>query len=430
MNLSKVFHLQLRRITAAGFACMAKGATLFIYAATVFTSAMAQRQGNTPAIARTPSVAWTFSVPTPIVSSPVIADGLVFFGAEDSTWYALELATGKLKWKLPTRAPIRATPLVYQGQIFLAGGNGVLASADERTGAVSWRIVFDQTAQFMGERSYDFADYYHSSPAMDNGILYLASGNGVIGAYRSTTGELLWRYQFNDIIHGTPLIVGDKVVVGCFDGSVYALNKANGLPAWKFKTAGHRYFPKGEVQGVLSTDGRRIFVGSRDYNFYAIDANSGQAAWTHVYPNGWAMSSVVSDTVVFIGTSDDRVVVAADTRSGHEYWRTDVKFNIFGAGAAASGDVIFGTIWGKAYALDRNTGKITWTFATEGYRSHHLTYFDDKDTFRQDIGSILRSPYSWINAEHRMGGIFSTPAVSKDLIVLTTTDGRVYALKR
>jgi outer membrane protein assembly factor BamB len=429
MNLSKAKILQYWRFPASVVAGIVKGATLFIYAVGS-TIAMAQRQANPPEMVKTPSVAWTFSVRAPIVSSPVIDDGLVFFGAEDSTWYALELATGKLKWKLPTHASIRATPLIYQGQIYLAGGNGVLASADKRTGAISWRILFDQTAQFMGERSYDFADYYHSSPAMDNGILYLASGNGVIGAYRSTSGELLWRHQFNDIIHGTPLIVGDKVVVGCFDGSVYALNKTNGQPAWEFKTAGHRYFPKGEVQGVLSTDGTRIFVGSRDYNFYAIDAASGRATWTHVYPNGWAMSSVVSDTVVFIGTSDERVVVAADARSGHEYWRTDVKLNIFGAGAIASGDVIFGTIWGKVYALDRTTGKIKWTFATEGYHSHHLAYFDDKDAFRQDIGSTLRSPYSWINAEHRMGGIFSAPAVSSDLIVLTTTDGKVYALKR
>jgi outer membrane protein assembly factor BamB len=392
--------------------------------------ARAQRTGNPPVFDKMPSVAWTFSTRMPIVSSPVIDEGLVYFGSEDSTWYALELTTGKIQWKLPTRAPIRATPVIYENQLYLAGGNGVLASVNKRTGTVAWRIVFDQTAVFMGERSYDFADYYHSSPIVDNGIIYLASGNGVIGAYRTTTGEQVWRFAANDMIHGTPVIAAGKIIVGCFDGYVYALNKADGQLSWKFKTAGHRYFPKGEVQGVLTTDGTRVFVGSRDYNFYAIDAASGQAAWTHVYPNGWAMSSVVSDTMVYIGTSDERVMVAADTRSGQEYWRTDVKFNVFGAGVLTSGEVIVGTIWGKAYALDRKSGKIKWAFQTEGYRSHHLEYFDERDAFRQDIGSILRSPYSLINAEHRMGGVFSAPAISNDMIVLTTTEGKVYALKR
>lgn len=391
--------------------------------------ATAQRQPHTPEIGLNPKPVWTFSSTAPIISSPVIDGSLVYFGADDSTWYALEAATGKMKWKIKTNAAIRSTPLVKGDHVYLAGGNGVLTCANKVTGTVAWRTVFDHTALFMGERTYDFADYYHSSPIIDNGVLYLATGNGVMSAYQAATGQSIWRFAAGDIVHSVPVIVGNLIVFGCFDGHVLALDKSDGSLAWKFKTIGHQYFPKGEVQGLLATDGKRVFVGARDYNFYAIDATSGRAVWNIRFTNGWAMSATVADTVVYIGTSDDRVMVAADSRNGQELWRTDVRFNTFGGCAVTGGSLWFGTIWGKAYGLDRRTGAITWTFETQGFREHHLRYFDEQDHFRPDVANLLRSPYAWIAAEHRLGGIFSTPAVGSGYMVITTTEGKVYGFR-
>lgn len=430
MNLSKVFLLQYSdvqkgTVAQAATAFMTVGLSLLLT-----IPASGQRSSKAPALDQKPSLLWSFSCKAPIVSSPVIDEGIVYFGSEDSTWYALDLASGAVKWKLKTHAAIRSTPVIYRDRVFLTGGNGVLACADKKTGAISWRIVFDQTAQFMGERSYDFADYFYSTPLIDNDIVYLATGNGAMNAFQSSTGTLIWRYQADDIIHGQPVIAADKIIFGCFDGNIYALNKVTGQRSWKFKTIGHQYFPKGEVQGLLATDGQRVFAGARDYNFYALDAASGTSLWNIRFPNGWAISATVADTVVYIGTSDDRVMLAADARSGSELWRTDVRFNIFGGVAVTAGEIYFGTIWGKVYSLERQSGKIRWSFETAGYRENHLKYFDAGDRFRADIGSILRSQFAWIEAEHKMGGIFSTPSVSGNMIVITTTEGRVYGLKR
>ena len=71
-----------------------------------------------------------------------------------------------------------------------------------------------------------------------------------------------------------------------------------------------------------------------------------------------------------------------------------------------------------------------WAFATDGYTSNHLKYFKADDTYRDDIGNILRSPIEWIGAEYRMGGIFSTPAISGNSIVISSTEGVVYCLRR
>ncbi len=130
-----------------------------------------------------------------------------------------------------------------------------------------------------GERKYDFADYFHSTPVLLNDILYFGSGDGNFYAVNSESGTLIWTFKTGDIIHTTPAIDNNKIFFGSFDGFVYALNLTNGELIWKFKTVGQLYFPIGEVQGSPSVFKNLVFIGARDYNVYAIDQNNGYCHW-------------------------------------------------------------------------------------------------------------------------------------------------------
>jgi outer membrane protein assembly factor BamB len=397
-----------------------------IYLMLIATTASAQ----IPDFDTMPKVHWKFKTNGPIISSPVISDGMAYFGGLDSTIYALDIATGSVKWKLKTNGEIRSTVCVANGKVYLLGGNGVLSCFDKQSGKVEWRMVFDNTALFLGERRYDFADYYHSSPIVDDNVVYFGSGNGRIKAVSAVNGEPMWTFTADDIVHNTPVIVKDLLYVGSFDGNMYAINKKTGALEWKFKTVGQQFFPDGEVQGSPAAGHGSIFFGGRDYNVYAVDARGGYARWNRKFNGGWALSNTVIDTVLYVGTSDDRLLLALDARTGRELWKQDVKFNIFGNCASTASLVYVGTIWGKLHAVDRKTGVIKWSFATDGYTANHLKYFKPDDTYRDDIGSVLKAAPNWIAAEYSMGGIFSTPAISGDMMVITTTEGVVYGLKR
>ena len=173
-----------------------------------------------------------------------------------------------------------------------------------------------------------------------------------------------------------------------------------------------------------------VYVGARDYNLYAIDAMSGYAHWNKQFPFGWAMAVTPHDSVIYVGTSDDRVLVAIDGKSGQELWRTDVKFNIFGPCAYSSGMAYVGTQMGKLFGVDLKDGKVKWTFTTESYQANHLKYFKPDDTFRDDIMNIIKTPADFIGMEYNLGAIFSTPAIANDHMVVSSTDGFVYCLKR
>lgn len=377
-----------------------------------------------------PSVAWRFKTAQPIFSSPVISDGLVYFGGLDSTVYAINLASGQLAWKLKTNGEIRSTLRVHNDHVYLLGGNGVLSCIDKKTGKPAWRSVFDNTALFLGERRYDWADYYHSSPVVSGDVVYFGSANGKFNAVKAANGEVIWSFNAGEIIHTTPVIVNDNIYFGCFDGHVYALNIHTGNLVWKFKSMGQQFFPIGEMQGSPAAGAGSIFAGSRDYNFYAINANGGHANWNRKFQAGWALSATVKDTVVYVGTSDDRILLALDARDGRELWRANVKFNIFGGCAFSPKMVYVGSIWGKLFGVDAKTGVIKWAFATDGHAANKSNYFKTDDTFRDDIGAILKSPPHWIGAEYKMGGIFSTPALEGEWMVITTTEGIVYGLKK
>jgi outer membrane protein assembly factor BamB len=377
-----------------------------------------------------PAVQWRFKIKGPIFSTPVISEGVVFFGGTDSTLYALDIPTGNLKWKLKTNGEIRSTVVVQNNKVFLVQGNGVLSCIDKNTGKPVWRTIFDNTALFLSERKYDFADYYHSSPVIHNDVVYFGSGNGYVRAMKAENGELLWTYKTNDIVHNTPVIYKDKLIIGSFDGNVYALSLSGGSLIWKFKSVGQQYFPQGEFQGSPAIGNDLVYIGGRDYNTYAINATVGYAHWNRKFQAGWALSSTVKDTVLYVGTSDDRLLVAMDARTGQEYWKSNVKFNIFGNCTFSPSMVYVGTIWGKLFGIDRKTGMIKWAVAMDGHLLNHDKYYKQDDSFRDDIGKILRAPVEWISAEYKMGGIFSTPAIANEWMIVTSTEGTVYGLKR
>src|SRR6185503_8245475 len=119
------------------------------------------------------------------------------------------------------------------------------------------------------------------------------------------------------VVHSSPGCYKDQLIIGSFDGYLYSLDRKNGSLTWKFKSIGQRYFPKGEMQGSPLVYDNMVFVGSRDYNFYTLDAAKGYGLWNKQFPRGWAMGKpAVYSGTVYVGTSDDKLLVAFNPATG------------------------------------------------------------------------------------------------------------------
>ena len=376
-----------------------------------------------PDLATKPSLLWKFKTNGSVVGSPVVGDSTVYITSHDSTLYAIDLLTGKVKWKLPTGAPLRSSVCLAAGRLFLLGGEGLLYSIDKDSGWVYG--VFRSLTGSMGERQNDYADYFQSTPVVEDTSIYFGSG-GYIMAVSLTDGYMKWSYQTGDVVHTRPALSKGRLYAGSFDGNLYSIDTRTGNLVWKFKTTGHNFFPKGEVMGNPVVAGGMVFVGARDYNLYALEMKGGYCNWMKQFPKGWALPVTVNDSVVYVGTSDDHQLFAYDIRTGSEIWKTNVGFNILGGCAIGSKIGYFGTLAGKVHGIDLKTGKIIWTIELDSYKANHLTWLKPDDSFRTDIIKLISTPLDMLAMYRQLGGIFGTPAVAGNRLVVAGYDGWVY----
>jgi outer membrane protein assembly factor BamB len=384
----------------------------------------AQEANPNPDFKQRPTLTWKFTIDTSFFASPVVDDGIVYIGGLDSTLYTLDLINGKLIWKFKTGGEIRSNVCLEGENLFLNGGDGYLYKLNRKNGNIIWKF------ETKGEKKYDFADYFHSTPVIQHGMVYFGSGDGNVYTLEKDNGTLKWQFTTSGIVHTTPAIENNKLFIGSFDGYVYALAISSGELIWKFKTVGHRYFPKGEVQGSPAAYNGLVFIGARDYNIYAIDQEKGFCHWNKTFVNGWGLCNNVNDSVLYIGSSDERILIAADPATGNEYWRKKMEFLVFGNNAYSDSMMYVGTTIGKLNGIDLNTGEKIWSFETDGYKKYRLNYFKEDDSYRDDIYSIIHSSEHFLQVECKLGGIFSTPIIAGDYIVFSSAEGTVYCLKR
>jgi outer membrane protein assembly factor BamB len=371
---------------------------------------------------QSPELNWTFKTDAPLFSSPVVDGNLVYIGGSDSLLHVVDIETGIEKWHFRTHGEIRSNVCIDIDKLYLNGGDGTIYALNKNTGEIQWRFITG------GEKKYDFADYFQSTPVVAGGFLYVGSGDGNMYAIEAATGRLVWKFTTGDIVHTTPAIDHDQIYFGSFDGYIYALKINTGKLVWKFKTVGHRFFPKGEVQGSPTVFNGLVFIGARDYNVYALDRNQGYCHWNKAFTKGWGLNNSIHDSVLYIGSADERVLVSANPETGMENWKIDMEFLIFGNNAYSDSMLYVGTTIGKLHGICLDSGKKIWSFETDSYKKNRFKYFKADDSYRDDIYTIIKSNEHFLEVECELGGVFSTPYLSDDYLIFSGSDGVLYCL--
>ena len=90
---------------------------------------------------------WSFNTGAPIFSSPAVSTGTVFLASRNGVLYALNEQTGGVIWSHPTpNYPITSSPLVADGKVFfgnwcggmLCNPAGHFVALDSATGTILW----------------------------------------------------------------------------------------------------------------------------------------------------------------------------------------------------------------------------------------------------------------------------------------------------
>lgn len=368
-------------------------------------------------------IKWKFQTNDRIFSSPVISENVVIIGSLDSTLYALDAENGRVVWKFKTNGAIRSTASVSNNRVFILSTDGHCYAIDKNSGKKIWAFKTG------GEQFYDTWDYFQSSPVCNGDVVYFGSGDTHIYALDAATGKLIWKYKTGGIVHASPTIADDAILIGSFDGNFYCMN-TDGSLRWKFKTIGEHYFPKGEIQFNAALSDSTVYFGARDYNLYALKIKDGSGHWVYHHPGSWTGTPSITREQLILTMSDSHSILLFDKTYGNKRFESQVPINVFSSAAINDSLAYFGALDGKMYRLNIKNGKTEAIFQTESSRKFGSDFFDVSGNLRKDLPERYENDFNRLyNDFLKMGSILSTAWIDNGVLFFGSADGAVYALE-
>ena len=276
------------------------------------------------------------------VSSPAVANGVVYADSGDNHLYAFNAQTGTQLWSVPTSTYVYSSPAVANGVVYVGSGYG-LAAYNAQTGAQLW---------------FALTGYYvTSSPAVVNGVVYVGSDDHNLYAFNAQTGTQLWSAATDAGITSSPAVVNSVVYVGS-GYYLYAYNAQTGAQLWSAATGSF-------IESSPAVANGAVYVGSDDYHLYAFNAQTGGQLWSVATGYNVTSSPAVANGVVYVG-SFDLYLYAYNAQTGALLWSAATRNSISSSPAVANGVVYVGSADGYVYAYNAQTGAQLWSALTGG----------------------------------------------------------------
>lgn len=348
---------------------------------------------------------WKFQTPfgKPIASSPVVADGCIYFGCDDGFLYGLA-PDGRLPppGKMKPLHEVRTRVVPATGKRY---GVPVASINQGNTNCVDDPDLRPPFRLRWASKPFDL----RVQVCTDEDSLYFTSEAGTIAALEQSTGRIRWRYRLNGpvdgwkqmLLHGRRLYLtrstaGKQRPIDAGGPSLCCLDADTGAMIWQQ--------PWGTSQGTCR--GAPVLVGDVVAGFtvtgdpprphaQAFDAATGKPLWKHELPGdvkSTAGGACVLDGVMFFSCGQTwgngpGSTIAVEPASGKVLW-TSAEYHTHGYGRPAAQDgrlYLGGQSGAPMYCVDAKDGKLIWQekisyshhpalgadyFITRGYGGH------------------------------------------------------------
>jgi outer membrane protein assembly factor BamB len=296
---------------------------------------------------------------------PVIADGVIYLGDLDGTFYALDLTTGTTRWTskaeaagFPSAAAVSldpAEPLVIVGD-----DTGIVRAFNRATGMLAWE--YETEGEISGGPTI--------LSGADGGRVLVGSQDASLSCLQLADGTLLWKHSIADQIRCSPTVArsadGDRIFLAGCDGKLHVIDAKDGEEKASVPIDG----PTGTTPAA---GGDRVFFGTEGGGFFAIDFLTSEVAWrsqSAVNGQSYRSSAAIADDLVIVG-SRSKAVEAFACVDGGRRWRHPMRGKVDASPIVAASEggrpvAIVADAAGKVVALDAATGETAWEFDAGG----------------------------------------------------------------
>ncbi|MBV9582773.1 MAG: PQQ-like beta-propeller repeat protein, partial [Chloroflexi bacterium] len=309
---------------------------------------------DSPTSANALDLAWSFRPAngSPFHCTPVVGrDGATIYcsfttgtgATAKGTLYALKAPAsgqdGQVVWQtdLPP-GNVQNTPSQGpDGTLYIVNVAGVLFAIDPSGGQVKW------TAQIGNGQQAQFGQTVKVAPAIaPDGTVYVAALTGSLYAVSPPSGSgnqgsIKWNFDFGEHLGPTPLVT---------------------TPV----TAGPNRGQDGIGSGASASIGPdgTVYIGSNNSNFYAITP-SGQQKWMYEAERElagiWTTAALSADGSTLYFGANKGGIYALNTQSGALTWQFNIIGSVYGSPALDAGGTLYtGSTVGHVFSVSTSTG--------------------------------------------------------------------------
>jgi outer membrane protein assembly factor BamB len=270
-----------------------------------------------------------------------------------------------------------ASPVVIGDRVYMHSRRGdeeVVAAFDSRTGEQLWQASYpapykiDPVAAPSGLGP-------KATPAYADGRLFTFGISGILSAFETATGKLLWRRPAPPVgpaytTSMSPLIDRGLLIVhvgGNNQGALTAFEPATGRMVWQWTGDGPGY----GSPVVVELAGMRQLVTYTQEHIVGVNVETGELLWRIPFKTPYVVNAqtplILGDMVIVTGLERGmtgfRISRQQDRWSTSQVWRNDNLWMHLSNGVLL-GDNVFGLSpqdKGRLFLMDAKTGTLVWS---------------------------------------------------------------------
>jgi outer membrane protein assembly factor BamB len=272
----------------------------------------------------------------------------------------------------PTADPEGWAAPVFDGDtvyVFLDDDHLSAVQLDDNSGVILWTFPDDNLTS---EEEVELKGVY-TEPIVDGDFIYFGAYDGEVYAVGRADGRLRWttegQLNIKGSIVGGPVLVDASLIFGTTDGHVYRVQASDGAPFPGWPQAGISLSKKG-IWAPPVVQGGTVYVATMAGEVHALELATANQVWAEPFEGD---RGAIAD----LASLDGAGPLFVPTLGRHVYLLDPATGQSVGAGAAAthwvwtrpavSGSVAYyGDFAGELFAIDITNATIAWTAATDG----------------------------------------------------------------
>ena len=313
---------------------------------------------------------------------PALSDGRVYAADTDGNVIAVSAENGKKIWKADLDTSLSGGVGVGSGSIFVGNTDGEVFALDASSGAVQWQ--------------YTASSEVLAAPVGDQQIVVVQSQDGRLVGLNAQSGEKLWQFNVDTpvlTLRGTsaPMLLGNTVVAAFANGKIYGLKADTGTQLWENRVA----VPQGrtELERMVDVDGQPllvgdvIYVGSYQGRLTAISRGTGRNLWYQDSSSHRGPAYGLSQVYV---SEDGDIVKAFRANSGQVLWSNEqLTYRNLSAPVVAGGYVAVADGEGYLHVMSQTDGRFVGRARVDGSGVNAAMISDNDTLFVLDNDGAL-----------------------------------------